>query len=330
MKTPADPLSSVKHERSTEGRRLLNDRLDWNLLRTFLVIGQERSISRAAARLYLSQPAVSQALKRLEEQLETVLAVRRGPHFDLSEAGEEVLRIAAVIYGNVSCLGPALDAPAETVVGKVRILTVSRIQSRCYDDFLAEFHQQHPRVELEIEVLRSSDIVSALLQKTASFGVSLCRTPQQRLEQRILLQQRFAYFCGKRHRLFGRTDLSLSDLQSENFVSFTSDQIGGSLSPLTVFRDQQGFTGRIVASSTSIDEIRRLVGAGYGIGCLPEHLMAADVRAGKVWRLPPMEGVVDVNVYLLWNRERRMTQAETIFLEQFQQMLLSTDTSDRF
>ena len=49
--------------RHAEARRFLNDRLDWNLLRTFLVIGQERSISRAAARLHLSQPAVSQALK---------------------------------------------------------------------------------------------------------------------------------------------------------------------------------------------------------------------------------------------------------------------------
>ncbi len=46
--------------------RVLMDRLDWNLLRTYLTIMQERSISRAAARLHLTQPAVSQALKRLE------------------------------------------------------------------------------------------------------------------------------------------------------------------------------------------------------------------------------------------------------------------------
>ncbi len=70
------------------------------------------------------------------------------------------------------------------------------------------------------------------------------------------------------------------DLQRENFVSFTSDQIGGMLSPLTIFRDQQGFSGRIVASSPSLEEVRRLVIAGYGIGCLPEHVVAADVDAG--------------------------------------------------
>ncbi|CAE6851711.1 HTH-type transcriptional regulator ArgP [Paraburkholderia aspalathi] len=75
--------------------RFLNDRLDWNLLRTFLVIMQERSVSRAAARLHLTQPAVSQALKRLEDTLGRNLIQRRGPHFEPTRAGEEVYRIAS-------------------------------------------------------------------------------------------------------------------------------------------------------------------------------------------------------------------------------------------
>ncbi|BDM22287.1 MULTISPECIES: LysR family transcriptional regulator [Pseudomonas] len=316
--------------RNPEAKRFLNDRLDWNLLRTFLVIAQEGSISRAAARLHLSQPAVSQALKRLEEQLDSALVVRRGPRIALSKAGEEVMQIAAELYGTMSRLGPALDTPTETVTGKIRLLSISRIQSRCYDDFLAQFHNEYPQVELEIDVLRSSDVVSALLQKTASFGLSLCRTPQPKLEQRVLLEQRYAFFCGKRHRLFGRKNLTLGDLQGENFVSFTSDQIGGNLSPLTVFRDQQGFTGRIVASSPSLDEILRLVEAGFGIGCLPEHIVAAHLQANELWRLPPWDGVIDVNVYLLWNREQKLTQAESIFLERFRQMLMTTDSAERF
>jgi DNA-binding MarR family transcriptional regulator len=77
-----------------ESHSLLNDRLDWNLLRTFRVIGQELSISRAAARLHLTQPAVSQALRRLEEQLDCQLIARRGPRFDLTEAGQRIFAIA--------------------------------------------------------------------------------------------------------------------------------------------------------------------------------------------------------------------------------------------
>ncbi|WP_347929389.1 LysR family transcriptional regulator [Pseudomonas helvetica] len=302
-------------------RRFLNDRLDWNLLRTYLVIAQEGSMSRAAARLHITQSAVSQALKRLEEQLDCVLIVRSGRRFDLTETGEEVLRIAADVYGDISRLGPVIESPHDDVVGKVRILTISGIQSPHYDEFLADFHKSHPNVELEVEVMGSSNIISALLQKTATVGIGLSRLPQPRLEQRVLFRERYGYFCGQRHRLFGQTNLRLEQLAAEHFVSFTSDQLGGNLSPLTLFRDQQGFTGKIVASSTSFEEIHRLICAGFGIGCLPVHLVLRDVEQGLLWRLPPEEGVVDLDIRLLWNREQKMTQAETVFLESFQHLL---------
>ncbi|POF39035.1 LysR family transcriptional regulator [Pseudomonas laurylsulfativorans] len=303
------------------GRRFLNDRLDWNLLRTYLVIGQEGSMSRAAARLHITQSAVSQALKRLEEQLECVLIARSGRRFDLTETGEEVLRIAADIYGDISRLGTVVESRHDDVVGKIRILTVSGVQARHYDDFLADFHETHPKIELEVEVMGSSNIISSLLQKTATIGVGLCRLPQPRLEQRVLFRETYAYFCGQRHRLFGQVNLTLEQLAAENFVSFTSDQLGGNLSPLTLFRDQQGFTGKIVASSTSFEEIYRLICAGYGIGALPTHLVHRDVEQGLLWRLPPEDGVVDFDIQLLWNREQKMSQAETVFLESFQHML---------
>ena len=304
-----------------QGRRFLGDRLDWNLMRTYLAIGQEKSISRAAARLFITQSAVSQSLKRLEEQLDCALILRRGPRFYLTPAGEEVLQIAEEVYGNMSRLAATVKNPEDDVAGKVRILSISQVQSALYDDFLADFHRDHPRVELEVEVMRSSDIQSSLNQRTATVGLGLCRLPQARLERVRLMRQRYAFFCGKRHRLFGQRRLPLEALMGENFVSFTSDQIGGNLSPLTVFRDQQGFTGKVVASSSSFEEIRRLIIAGYGIGCLPEHLVDIDLHNGLIWRLPPADGVVDVDVFLMWNREQRMNPAEAVFLESFKALL---------
>jgi DNA-binding transcriptional LysR family regulator len=298
-----------------EPSRFLNDRLDWNLLRTYLVIMQERSLSRAAARLFVTQPAVSQALKRLEDALEHKLIERRGAQFVPTRAGEEVYRIASDIYGNISRLETELDERTADITGSIRLLTVSRIESPVYDEFLAEFHLAYPRIDLQIEVMRSSDIISSVLQKTATAGLSLCRTPVEKLEMRLFLRQRYAIFCGRHHRLFGLSQLTMEDLLAENFVSFTSDQIGDSLSPLTVFRDQRGFTGRIVASSPSLDEVRRLIYAGYGIGCLPEHAVRDDLARQRLWQLPPEEGLADVDIHLLWHRERKMNAAEVAFFD---------------
>ncbi|CAJ5591614.1 LysR family transcriptional regulator [Burkholderia pseudomallei] len=309
--------------------RVLMDRLDWNLLRTYLTIMQERSISRAAARLHLTQPAVSQALKRLEDSLGRTLIQRRGAQFQPTRAGEEVYRIATDIYGHMSRLDNEFDDRGGELIGSVRLLCVSRVESPVYDEFLAEFRRTYPRVDLHVEVMRSADILSSLLQKTATCGLALCRTPVDKIELRSFLRQRYAMFCGRHHRLFGRQALKIEDLLAENFVSFTSDQIGDALAPLTVFRDQRGFTGRIVATSPSLDEIRRLVFAGYGIGCLPEHIVRDDLARQRLWRLPPEEGLLDVEIFLMWNRERRMNAAENVFIDAFQRYVQRYPMAER-
>lgn len=122
----------------------------------------------------------------------------------------------------------------------------------------------------------------------------------------------------------------MEDLLAENFVSFTSDQIGDSLSPLPVFRDLRGCTGRIVAPSPSLDEVRRLIFAGLGIGCLPEHIVRDDLAQQRLWRLPPDEGLMDVDIHLLWHRERKMNAADHAFLDNMQRYMQRYSLLERF
>lgn len=219
------------------------DRLDWNLLRTFLVIVQERSISGAAAKLHLTQSAVSQALKRLEEQLDRRLVERHNQAFTVTNAGEEVRRAAEAIYGNVAQLLTDVSQTEVEASGRIHLLVASRIHSQVYDNFWAAFHAAYPRIEVQLDVLPSSEIVTLMQQRVGTAGIALCRQMPKRLENKVFLHQRYALFCGRNHALFGRQDLRIEDLMGENFVSFASDALGDSLSPLTIFRDQRGFQG---------------------------------------------------------------------------------------
>ncbi|WP_028223679.1 LysR family transcriptional regulator [Paraburkholderia oxyphila] len=293
----------------------LNDRLDWNLLRTFLAIAREGSVSRAAMRLHLTQPAVSQALRRLEEQLGLRLVDRRGPRIEVTQAGIEVRKIAEDIYGTISRLSLADVDAARDISGAVRIGIVSGVDFPAYDEFLAEFHRTYPRIEFESLVMRSADVVNSLQQKTLTIGLSPRRALPGRVGARVFLRQRYALFCGRHHALFGRDDLSVADLAGQAFVSFTGDKVGDPLSPLTIFRDEMGFTGRVIASSSSMAEVRRFIFAGLGIGCLPEHVVRDDIAQGRLRRLPPDEGVADVDVYFLWAQDRKLSAAETAFVD---------------
>lgn len=314
-----EPLSSERHENChmKEKTQRISDRLDWNLLRTFLVIAQEKSISGAAVKLHVTQSAVSQALRRLEEQFGRRLIERHHSRFCLTPAGEEVLAAADTIYGNVAQLASSVSDADEQTVGRIHVLVASRIHSAVYDAFWATFHRAHPRVEVELEVMPSSEIVKIIQQKGATAGIALCKQMPKRLEHSLFLQQTYSLFCGQYHSLFGKSDLTMDDLLGENFVSFTSDALGDSLSPLTIFRDQRGFSGTVVATSSHHDEVKRLLVAGFGIGCLPEHSVQHDLDEGKLWRLPPEEGVCSANLYLLWHEDAHRTAAERVFLDAF-------------
>lgn len=80
------------------------ERLDWNLLRTYLIIIQSGGISRAAERMQVTQPAVSLALKRLEDTLEAKLIIRHNHLFEMTEAGNKVYRHAVQITALVQML----------------------------------------------------------------------------------------------------------------------------------------------------------------------------------------------------------------------------------
>lgn len=301
--------------------RLISDRLDWNLLRSFIVITHERSLSRAAARLHLTQSAISQALKRLETQLGRDLVYRDSHRFELTEAGEATFRIAQELYATISGLDAAMAEAQQDVAGRVRLVTVSTVQDPAYDAFLAAFHVRHPRVELELDVVASADIASILLQQTATAALGIGRQNHPRLVEKILLRQSYIHVCGPAHRLFGQGPLSLEALRNEGFVSFFADRLGGALFPLTLFRAQHGLTGRFTAASSSVEEIIRLVKAGYGVGCLPAHMVEQEIKRGHLWQLPPYEGISGIDIYLIWNREHQLSAAERAFMDEFRASL---------
>ncbi|CAI0941913.1 LysR family transcriptional regulator [Serratia ficaria] len=293
----------------------IHDRLDWNLLRTFLAIIQEGSISRAAIRLHVTQPAVSLALKRLEEQLGESLITRNGANFTITTAGELVYKEALAIYGSIARLSLAVQDMPQDLSGVVRLAVVSAVKSDILDQVLSEFHLAHPRVTFEIMTGSSSEVQHALLHFQAALGISLKHKNVLGLAYTPLLHQKYFFYCGKSHPLYGKTDLSMEDLKSEKFVSFASEQLDGVLAPLALFRAKQSLDGHTTGTSSSLHEVIRMIRSGLGIGALPEHVVSEEAASGNLWKLPPYEGMARVTLYLMWNDSLKINKAEETFLD---------------
>ncbi|SBV98181.1 Transcriptional regulator, LysR family [uncultured delta proteobacterium] len=296
-------------------RKALPDKLDLSLLHMFRVIVEEKSISRAAIRLNLTQSAVSHGLKRLEEQMGVLLIERGNRPFNLTEQGVLLQETANRVYGEVLRLDNALSRNEQSLAGTLYLLVVSRIVSETFDEFLAAFRQRYPRIKITVEMLPSSEILKRINQNVGALGLCLCRHEMKNIRRVLLIPERYSLYCGKHHRLFKQKNIKMQDLLSQDFVAFFSEQWGDALSPLAVFRDEKQFTGEVVAFTNNLDEMKRLLYAGYGIGCLADNAVAEDVRAGRLRQLPSGAGIADIPIYLAWNTLRKLKPVEEVFIE---------------
>ncbi|RCK52452.1 LysR family transcriptional regulator [Thalassospira profundimaris] len=290
-------------------------RFDWNLLHTFTVIVEERSITGAANRLLLRQPSVSNALKRLEDQIGARLIDRERGRFEVTEQGLALYHECREICGAIGRLSDVMQDSGSQLTGHLHLWMASHVVFPPLDDALFEFNRQHPHVTYEINVATSSHVVSQVLSQQASFGICLVNEQHPRLDYRRLYREHFGFFCGPTHHLFGRQDVTLADLRHEAFVSFSTDQLSDALAPVAVLRAREGMKGKVIATSPHLEEVRRLINAGLGIGPLPIHVVKSALDRGVLWQLPPYEAPPAIDIYLVTNPRMSLGRAERFFID---------------
>jgi DNA-binding transcriptional LysR family regulator len=308
--------------------RLARD-LDWNLLRTFVVLAESRSVTEAAERLRLKQPTVSNALKRLEDRLGRRLIDRSPGHFRLTDAGKLLHREAIDIHGSILRLNTLMREVTDEVQGHVRVVMASHVVCPLFNSALTAFHTEHPLATLSLSVSASREAVAAVLAQRASFGLCLVRERSPKLEYRRLYREFFGLFCGPTHPLFGRTGLTISDLAGQPSVSFVTDQMNDALRPVTLMRAKADLDERIVGTSANLEEVRRMIVAGLGVGPLPLHVVRRDIEDGLLWRLPPYDDPPAIDVHVVWNPRANTNRAEQALLEMLLTRIDETPISER-
>lgn len=303
--------------------------LDWNLLRTFMVVVEQRGISKAAAFLGLKQPTVSSALKRLEQTVGKTLVIRKPNEFIVTRAGHVLYTECATIFGSVSQLPAILHEENTELRGHLTIAITSSVISEHFDDFLHRFSTAHPSVTYSFSVHESDEVEKLVTLNRSSFGICLLSKLPAKLETMVLYKEHFGLFCGARHRLFTAENISLEDLEGEPFVAFQTEAEGGPLEAISKLRSSLNFSRNWRGVSSSLNEIRRLIMANIGIGALPLHVAQQDVDAGRIRQIPPYEDLPQISIYLISNSARRFSEAETAFLSAIKADMSSIGIAER-
>ncbi len=303
--------------------------LDWNLLRTFMVVVEQRSISKAADFLGLKQPTISAALKRLEASVGHALIERKPTRFRVTRAGEILYSECSSIFGAVSQLPALMQAGEESLSGHISLLMASHVVSPHFDAVLTTFTERHPKVTYSVVVAESGEVMKLIEQNRAAFGICLVNRPPRHLDAPVLYREFFALYCGAKHRLFAKPRITLADLRGEPSVSFQTEVEGGPLQSVAQLRERARLAPGPRGVSANLPEVRRMIVANIGIGALPVHVAARDVRLGLLRQLPPHDRLPAIDIHLLTNPRRKMSAPEAELSATFRALLGDNSLEER-
>lgn len=268
---------------------------NWNLLRIFAAVAGEGGVTRASEALGLSQPAVSQSLRKLEEALGQPLVQRNARQFELTPFGAEVQAEAA----SMQAAAGRIIAKAARSRSRLEIAMIPNLPSALLDEALRLFHQRRPETRLRIDILSSMDIIARLRATGRGVGICLLPRPLPDLDCRLLFSTDWSVFCGVEHPLFGREEVTLDELRAEPFVAFSCADSGTGFEPMDSLSRDLGLGRNVIATSTSAEEVRRMIVAGLGLGVLSWTTARAAHEAGLLWPIRITRETLVAHIYLV-------------------------------
>ncbi len=204
-KQPRSPLYSPR----------LRGRKRWDLelvqLETFLAVAEERSFSRAAARLHRTQPAVSQAIAKLEQELGEVLFERTSRDGTLTDAGEVLREYAQKLLNLRTEATGALTELRELHRGRLN-LAANEYTCLYLLPLLDEFRRQNPRIKLAVQRALASRISDEVLMHSVEIGVLSFRPDDPQVKSVVVYRDELAFVVNPKHALAKVGEVSIRQL----------------------------------------------------------------------------------------------------------------------
>lgn len=287
--------------------------LDWNLLRVFYEIVQAGGISQAARRTNRKQPAISMALRRLEDHIGARLCHRGAGGFELTAEGELMAEVCESLYGAVSLVPRSMADAATAIRGRIRIQLISNLVDPAIDKAIEEFHKANELVEVFVSVATWDVIQRSVIRNEIEIGIAPAHHKDPGLSYEVIFREVYRPYCGHSHPLFGQTMAQPADLAKYPFILTGADEPH----PQTKFRQQFNLGFHVAGLSEHLEEARRLTVLGLGICFLPEAFVSDDVAAGLLHPLLEPGEEPSTEIYIISNPSAPLHRARNALLEHF-------------
>lgn len=287
--------------------------MEWHHFHYFKVLAEMEHMTRAAEKLAVSQPALSRAIMRIEEELGVTLFDRNGRSIRLNKFGELFLESTNRIVFEMETVKTRLSEMSGVETGEVTLGFLHTVGATYLSLFMKHFKEKHPNVRVKLVQNNSQALKTLLLQGIIDLCVTTPVVTEKNINWQPLLTEELFVTLPKMHPLAGRSSLKVSELKEETFIllkeGFALRHLANDLLV------EAGVQASISFEGEEVQTIASFVAANLGISFLPklEHLAFDDLLQ------IPIEGKkAERQIVLCWNEE----VVETAVVREMKEQLL--------
>jgi DNA-binding transcriptional LysR family regulator len=284
--------------------------MDLNQLQGFVTIVHEGTFTRAAERLFLTQPALSLQIKALEEELGAPLFERRNRQVFLTEAGRTVFDRAEHLLALAGQIRQDIDALQGPHSGRLNIGASDTTCLYVLPPLVQQFRSRFPGVEIHLTNRPSGEIVELLKTGAVDFGIVTLPVADSQVESERLFWREDVAICRRGHPLANQAEIDLADLNQ--YPLLLLEQGSTSRALLDGLFAAAGLAPQVIDLG-SIEVIKRYVEIDLGISVVPALSVAEEVRAARLCALR-LPWLLRRGVGLVQRRRGYLSPASQMFL----------------
>jgi DNA-binding transcriptional LysR family regulator len=270
-----------------------------HFLRYFTVLAEELHFGRAAARLAITQPPLSSAIKALEDELGVQLLLRSSKRVELTPAGAAFLDEARQILERLGRASNVAKAVAKGMRGRLEIGITGSLVYREVPAIVKDFNAAAPAIELVLREMGTAEQLDALLHGQLHAGfVNASAVPPQ-LDSLPLKDDEFVLCLPEGHPRAHQRQVSLRDLASESFVMFSREVSPANYDNVIAIFSRAGIHPRTVHAVRQWLTIVAMVAHGLGISLVPRSIARSRVHGVRFLRFSGPR--VAAPAVLVWN-----------------------------
>ncbi len=287
--------------------------MNLNQLKIFYLAAQKGSLSAAAEELYITQPAVTKGIQRLQEHYDIKFVHHIGKKLVLTDAGEVLYRIAEKIFEMESQAEESIRDFQQRKRGHIRILSSESFGDYYLPHILIPFSKSYPLVRISMNILPTEQVVENTATLNNDIGFISYPVQNKKLSVKEVLEDQLVIITPLDHMLAEKSSLAAADLENQLVVMHETES-----APRRAIEDYirtHNISVKIPLEISSNRAIKRAVEEGIGVALISRKVANDQIQAGRLKAIPISDASMYRKFYIVHHKDKYISETLQSFLD---------------